>query len=50
MKGDKGMFSAFTDPILHVLTSFVEFSGTLLGFDDYVSKYIDCILPMICAN
>jgi small nuclear ribonucleoprotein (snRNP)-like protein len=26
-----------------VLTSGVEFSGTLLGFDDYVSKYFNVL-------
>jgi hypothetical protein len=39
MKGDKGV----SLPLLFSITSanlFAEFSGTLLGFDDYVSKYL----------
>jgi hypothetical protein len=27
-----------------------EFSGTLLGFDDYVSKYPFIIRPIVCFN
>jgi hypothetical protein len=38
MKGDKGMFiPALSSSFAKSLC--LEFSGTLLGFDDYVSKY-----------
>jgi hypothetical protein len=38
MKGDKGkLWPALNIYIL--LTQLAEFSGTLLGFDDYVSEY-----------
>jgi hypothetical protein len=47
MKGDKGK-----DPVLSALfprlTFFSEFSGTLLGFDDYVSKYKFPLSPEEC--
>jgi hypothetical protein len=41
MKGDKGMLYTLPNFFVFVLTLFVEFSGTLLGFDDYVSKYLE---------
>ena len=37
MKGEKGTLCAFLYPIFTLMKA--EFSGTLLGFDDYVSKY-----------
>ncbi|KAL8997167.1 MAG: hypothetical protein Q9169_003494 [Polycauliona sp. 2 TL-2023] len=40
MKGDKGKSSALPGSGTYQLTnaSFAEFAGTLLGFDDYVSR------------
>jgi uncharacterized protein YbcI len=35
---------------LGVLTWTEEFSGTLLGFDDYVSKYPFSIRSSVCYN
>jgi hypothetical protein len=48
MKGDKGKPLNLTDHAVHMLTSCVEFSGTLLGFDDYVSKYFMCLSGDLC--
>lgn len=38
MKGDKGRWRALRSSRLRVLMIMAEFSGTLLGFDDFVSK------------
>lgn len=38
MKGDKGMFYGLSSMLYAPAHTGVEFSGTLLGFDDYVSK------------
>ena len=46
MKGDKGTtplchcFRAFSCRIRNTDMDLLEFAGTLLGFDDYVSMYI----------
>lgn len=48
MKGDKGSSDKLETPVLwhRMLTSgVVEFSGTLLGFDDYVSEFIRDLSP-----
>lgn len=37
MKGDKGMKQFWTKIVPLVLMPWAEFSGTLLGFDDFVS-------------
>ena len=38
MKGDKGTAIALGELFRSVLTDHTEFSGTLLGFDDFVSE------------
>lgn len=44
MKGDKGTLPRSDHYYGNHLTctSLTEFAGTLLGFDDYVSKYCEC--------
>ncbi len=48
MKGDKGM-SSYLPRISYHLTS-AEFSGTLLGFDDYVSELMHTYHQRKCSN
>lgn len=45
MKGEKGRSSSSDAMILGDLSSVVEFSGTLMGFDDYVSEC--CFSPTV---
>lgn len=49
MKGDKGMSSHTPLEAIWPDVS-TEFSGTLLGFDDYVSKYLPVFLKGIYFN
>lgn len=44
MKGDKGELQPPPISQVPVLIPVIEFSGTLLGFDDYVSKYLELSL------
>lgn len=39
MKGDKGRQRIVHSPSATVLTMYAEFSGTLQGFDDFVSMF-----------
>lgn len=41
MKGDRGTYAFITNALDSRSHAFIEFSGTLLGFDDYVNIVLE---------